>query len=131
MRVKAEDELSESAGVVWGKSGWPTTGALPLWRHLADSADVAGRLWDQWLPASVQGRIGRELPDGPADGRRLVRWLAGVHDIGKATPAFASQVPELFPYSMAGSNEYDRLTLGWESLDLPAPWRSRSPRFTA
>jgi len=90
-----DDDLSESACLVWGKSGDPGTGPLPLWRHLADSADVAGRLWDRWLPAAVQGRIARELPGGSADGRRLVQWLAGVHDIGKATPAFAGQVPVL------------------------------------
>lgn len=90
-----DDELSESARVAWGKSGDAGTGPLPLWRHLADSADVAGRLWDQWLPGAVRERIARELPEGLSDGRRLVRWLAGVHDIGKATPAFAGQVPLL------------------------------------
>ncbi len=82
--------LSDAARAVWGKSGDLVT-PLPLWRHLADSADVAGLLWDEWLPAAVRGRIAAELPEVD-DGRRLVRWLAGVHDIGKATPAFASQV---------------------------------------
>ncbi|GGL20508.1 CRISPR-associated helicase Cas3' [Mangrovihabitans endophyticus] len=86
--------LSDAARVVWGKSGDLVT-PLPLWRHMADSADVAGRLWDEWLPRSVRDRIACELPLGSDDGRRLVRWVAGVHDIGKATPAFAGQVPHL------------------------------------
>ncbi len=68
---------------------------MPLWRHLDDSAAVAGRLWDEWLPGSVRRAVGAVLPGGVADGRRLVEWLAGVHDIGKATPAFAVQMPGL------------------------------------
>ncbi|MFG3041897.1 CRISPR-associated helicase Cas3' [Streptomyces sp. NPDC048330] len=60
-----------------------------------DSAAVAGLLWDEWVPAQVRRLIGGVLPGGEVDGRRLVRWLAGVHDIGKATPAFACQVESL------------------------------------
>lgn len=90
-----DEALSEPARRIWGKSQLLTSAWLPLWRHLADSAGVAGRLWDFWLPAAVRQRISRELPGGDQDGRRLVRWLAGVHDIGKATPAFACQVPHL------------------------------------
>lgn len=87
--------LGESARLIWGKAGDLSLGSLPLWRHLADSAGVAGRLWDLWLPASVKHRIASELPGGEDDGRKLVCWLAGIHDIGKATPAFAIQVRPL------------------------------------
>ncbi|MEU0254171.1 CRISPR-associated helicase Cas3' [Streptomyces sp. NPDC006184] len=62
---------------------------------MEDCAAVAGRLWDEWLPLSVRRLIAGGLPDGQADARRLVVWLAGVHDIGKATPAFACQVDAL------------------------------------
>ncbi|WP_164466154.1 CRISPR-associated helicase Cas3' [Actinoplanes teichomyceticus] len=87
-------ELSSAARTVWGKSG-DQVQPLPLWRHLADAAEVAGSLWDEWLPMAVRQRIADEMPLGAADGRVLVQWLAGVHDIGKATPAFAWQVPSL------------------------------------
>ncbi len=50
------------------------------------------RLWDEWLPSNIKGRIAAELPGGDADGRVLCGWLAFVHDVGKATPAFAWQV---------------------------------------
>ncbi|HWH01678.1 MAG TPA: CRISPR-associated endonuclease Cas3'' [Pilimelia sp.] len=86
--------MSDAARAVWGKTdrtGTSPIGWLPLWRHLADSADVAGRLWDHWLSPAVRRRIADELPGGDADGRTLASWLAGVHDIGKATPAFACQ----------------------------------------
>ncbi|MFH8272969.1 CRISPR-associated helicase Cas3' [Streptomyces roseolus] len=62
---------------------------------MEDSAAVAGLLWDRWLPWSVRRLIGRALPGGEADGRLLAVWLAAVHDIGKATPAFACQVEGL------------------------------------
>ena len=84
--------LSEAALVVWAKSTKGDWGWLPLWQHMDDSAAVAERLWDEWLPSSAQRVIASALPGGKADGRRLARWLAGVHDIGKATPAFAFQV---------------------------------------
>ncbi|MFJ8754540.1 CRISPR-associated helicase Cas3' [Streptomyces sp. NPDC102441] len=80
---------------VWAKHDRDSDAWLPLWRHMEDSAAVAGRLWDEWLPLSVRKLITGALPDGVDDGRRLAVWLAGVHDIGKATPAFACQVEPL------------------------------------
>lgn len=80
---------------VWAKHDRDGDGWLPLWRHMEDSAAVAGRLWDEWLPLTVRRLIAGVLPAGEMDGRRLVVWLAGVHDIGKATPAFACQVEQL------------------------------------
>ncbi|MFD8822761.1 CRISPR-associated helicase Cas3' [Streptomyces sp. NPDC059605] len=62
---------------------------------MEDSAAVAGLLWDTWLPASARRLIASALPGGEQDARRLAVWLAGVHDIGKATPAFACQVEPL------------------------------------
>ncbi|MEV5988867.1 CRISPR-associated helicase Cas3' [Streptomyces sp. NPDC052051] len=62
---------------------------------MEDSAAVAGLLWDRWLSANVRRLVSGVLPEGEEDARRLVVWLAGVHDIGKATPAFASQVDPL------------------------------------
>ncbi|AQS66878.1 CRISPR-associated helicase Cas3' [Streptomyces pactum] len=59
---------------------------------MEDSAAVAGLLWDRWLPAGVRKLIAEALPQGEPDARALAVWLAGVHDVGKATPAFACQV---------------------------------------
>lgn len=92
-------QLAQRCAVVWAKS-WPRDGReveswLPLWRHLDDTGDVAGLLWDQWLSVGSRTLLADAL-DGDADvARRLLVWLAGVHDIGKATPAFAVQVPRL------------------------------------
>jgi CRISPR-associated helicase Cas3/CRISPR-associated endonuclease Cas3-HD len=82
---------------------------------------MAGRLWDAWLPGAVRRQIGRCLPGGDGDGRSLVVWLAGVHDIGKATPAFAMQVQALA----------DRMRQ--RGLDMPPvdPERRAVPHATA
>ncbi|MFI2105688.1 CRISPR-associated helicase Cas3' [Isoptericola sp. NPDC019693] len=90
--------LTRVARCVWAKS-WPqgsleVEGWLPLWRHLQDAAAVAGRLWDRWLPVSLRRQIARAC-GGDDAGRTLLVLVAGVHDIGKATPAFAVQVDRL------------------------------------
>ncbi|MFG2143651.1 CRISPR-associated helicase Cas3' [Streptomyces sp. NPDC048696] len=87
--------LSGAARAVWAKHDAGTDAWLPLWRHMADSAAVAGLLWDRWIPQSVRLLVAEALPGGMGDARQLVVWLAGVHDIGKATPAFACQVDAL------------------------------------
>ncbi|MFF5256945.1 CRISPR-associated helicase Cas3' [Streptomyces leeuwenhoekii] len=80
---------------MWAKHDRDSEGWLPLWRHMEDGAAVAGLLWDRWLPAGVRRLVAEALPGGEADARVLAVWLAGVHDIGKATPAFACQVDQL------------------------------------
>ncbi|MFE6508105.1 CRISPR-associated helicase Cas3' [Nocardioides sp. NPDC057764] len=90
---------SSAARSVWGKSSRDQSGGsvgewLPLAQHLLDSADVAARVW-QWLPLHVRELIEADLPAGARDGQALLRWLAGIHDIGKASPPFLEKVPAL------------------------------------
>jgi len=97
--MKVGSSLSTAAASVWAKSaradGGAVIGSLPLWQHLDDAADTAALLWDEWLPSSTRAAISATLPQGEADGRLLYRWLAGIHDVGKASPAFAVQVSVL------------------------------------
>ena len=93
------DELSAAARSVWAKTcrdqqTHEVVDWMPLWRHLDDTAAVAGRLWDEWVPRSVRAEIARALSGDQARARRLLVWLAGIHDVGKATPAFAVQYPD-------------------------------------
>ena len=64
---------------------------MPLWQHMDDSADVAGQLFDEWLAPSVIELMAAEFDGKAEDGRTAVMFLAGIHDLGKATPAFAVQ----------------------------------------
>lgn len=60
--------------------------------HLTDTSEVAGVLYDQWLAPIIKARLDALVPQGSAlTGRNLLRWLAGVHDIGKISPAFQSK----------------------------------------
>lgn len=88
-----EDELclSRQARSIWAKSDRESEeNWLPLYVHLCDSAAVAQRLWDNWLPRSTRRIIGVAVGDDALAGR-MVRFLAGIHDLGKATPAFQKQ----------------------------------------
>ncbi|WP_193386417.1 CRISPR-associated helicase Cas3' [Streptomyces xiaopingdaonensis] len=93
------ETLSLPARKVWAKSdqrdGGRSGAWLPLWRHMADSGAVAGLLWDHWLPRQVRQLVAEALPGGEEHARLLAVWLATVHDVGKATPAFACQVEDL------------------------------------
>ncbi|MBF4163026.1 CRISPR-associated helicase Cas3' [Nocardioides acrostichi] len=86
---------SAAALSCWGKtSRFDDTSWLPTVQHLEDSAGVADRVWD-WLPSRTRQHIQHSLPEGASDGRALLRWLAGVHDIGKLSPPFVAQQPAL------------------------------------
>ncbi|MGQ0841643.1 CRISPR-associated helicase Cas3' [Actinokineospora sp.] len=100
---------------VWAKSDRDEhnvcTDWLPLHQHLDDTAAVAGRLVDLWVSPQVITRIARELPDGATGVRALACWLAAVHDVGKASPAFAVQVEKLADHMRPfGLNANPRLT---------------------
>lgn len=90
--------LSEPTRTVWAKSHVDELGALdgwlPLYQHLDDAAAVASMLWDDWAPDSVKNTLSRCFGSERAARATLV-CLAGIHDVGKASPAFAVQVPPL------------------------------------
>lgn len=84
-------DLPDQLRVLWAKTDRTYKGGdeadrpwHPLIAHMHDSQIVAAWLWDHWLPPAVHRLFG---PD-PERGRALFRWLAGLHDLGKASPAF-------------------------------------------
>lgn len=94
-------EWSRPVLLVPGKSDRANGTTMPLVRHLEDAADVAAVLWDDWVPTHIKRVIAADVPDGMEGARTLFTWLAGVHDIGKASPAFCemlattSRLPEV------------------------------------
>lgn len=66
---------------------------LPLWMHTRDTVEVMRFLLDKWLPESVVAVTGLS----GAAFKRLVVFLAGVHDIGKISNAFVYQIAQCFP----------------------------------
>ncbi|SDN11701.1 CRISPR-associated helicase/endonuclease Cas3 [Actinomyces ruminicola] len=95
--------ISARTRSVWAKSGYDPDSRVwqPLWLHLLDSAAVAEHLARNWLAPTVQDLIEREFAGSDSDLSPvdefclLASWIAGVHDIGKCSPAFSSKVPHL------------------------------------
>ena len=83
--------LSPAARSVWAKSLNGDGAWLPLWQHMDDSADIAGGLFDAWLAPPVVEVLAAPFAHDVAETRTAVTFLAGLHDLGKATPAFAVQ----------------------------------------
>lgn len=97
-------KLSAAAKTVWAKTGTKDTLLspspdlwLPLWRHLDDTALVASQLWDTWLSANAQAQIQEDLNVTEHKAKQFFAFMAGIHDVGKASPAFAVQVHERMP----------------------------------
>jgi CRISPR-associated endonuclease/helicase Cas3 len=76
---------------LWGKSNASGKVNLLL-QHLLDAAAVAECLWDGYLAPAVRARID-DCCEG--DGRSLLALLCGLHDVGKASPAFQVKVSVL------------------------------------
>lgn len=97
---------TEPLAVLWGKSNAAGTVNLLL-QHLLDTAAVAELIWDRFLAPAVTDRID-DCCGG--SGRDLFSLLCGLHDVGKASPAFQSKVPELADRVAASG-------LTWRPLD--------------
>jgi CRISPR-associated endonuclease/helicase Cas3 len=64
----------------------------PLLCHMVDVATVTSALWDNVLPRATKRRIARALGLSVEEAGTLVAWIAGLHDLGKASPPFAHRV---------------------------------------
>jgi hypothetical protein len=110
--VAAVDVSGELAlGVLWGKSNAGGSMHLLL-QHLFDAAAVAELMWDRFLAPAVRAPID-DCCDGR--GRALFSLVCGLHDVGKASPAFQSK--DVF---LAASVRGIGLT--WTPLDRVQVW---------
>jgi CRISPR-associated helicase Cas3/CRISPR-associated endonuclease Cas3-HD len=80
-------------GWLWGKARRSGDGWHPLAAHVLETAQVALLLWQHWLPRNL--RV--SLSDSTSGDGRLIAALAGLHDLGKASPAFQVAVPSRLP----------------------------------
>lgn len=111
---------SSAAGSVWGKTEPDSQRSLSLVQHLEDAAGVAGHLWDTWVPRMVRERLLSEV--GSEQGARtLFVFLAGAHDVGKASPAFAQLAREVGMGFLVATMERE----GLRSPTLPRSDRAR------
>lgn len=96
--------LSPQAHSVWAKSSRGDFGRpsmwLPLALHLADAMGVAERCAQEWVSEQQWRVLVRSLGIEDAAVARdvvlsVIRFSAGVHDIGKAAPTFSAKMPDL------------------------------------
>ena len=94
-------EAVERVSRLWGKSAAKNGGRRHLLLgHLLDTAAVAGLMWDQYLSRAFRQRLD-EISGGR--GRLWFMWVCGIHDCGKACPAFqAVDAVEAAPVLAAG-----------------------------
>lgn len=104
--VAGPDGLSDVTRSVWGKSDRraEVSDWLPLWVHLSDTMYAAQRWWDERLSDHERAEAARHMGGDEDQARALLVFLAGVHDVGKATPSFAGKVPALARRTGLGPN---------------------------
>lgn len=90
-------DLSPAARALWGKWGRDGSNHLPLFQHMADTAAVARYLWENWLASQVKDQMVADLRVSETIAGAIISFLAGAHDIGKASPTFAAQAAGLIP----------------------------------
>ncbi|MFM9481003.1 CRISPR-associated helicase Cas3' [Streptomyces scabiei] len=74
----------------WGKFDRGAWAVYPLLFHLLDVAALAGVVWDRYLTRGQRRLIADGLGLTLAEARRLVMFIAGLHDLGKLS-AFQEQ----------------------------------------
>jgi CRISPR-associated endonuclease/helicase Cas3 len=96
---------------LWGKSAERAGGCKNLLlEHLLDTAAVAECMWDGFLAPATRAWVD-EVAGGAGRGCVLFAWLCGIHDVGKATPAFQRMWPE-------GATAVRAAGLGWHEPAL-------------
>lgn len=92
--MSVNTKLTNASKSIWAKSvfhGDPNDHRyLLLWQHLQDCAAVARRVWNDFLPDAVKEELVADLGSERA-AVGLVSFLAMIHDVGKASPAFEVQ----------------------------------------
>ncbi|WP_432159222.1 MULTISPECIES: CRISPR-associated endonuclease Cas3'' [unclassified Streptomyces] len=90
---------------LWGKQhGLPR--AYPVVCHLLDTAAMAGALWDSLLSHEVVERLSGEVGVAADELRQLVCMWAGLHDLGKISPAFQRKCVDLYAALQAADPAY-------------------------
>lgn len=85
--------LSPRARSLWAKSCEDEHGNrqyLQLWQHMEDTGEIALLLWEQFLPEHIKQLLSEDI-GGVDRAKRLLFFLAIIHDVGKASPAFVVQ----------------------------------------
>lgn len=117
-------EFSEQARALWAKSG-DESGSLSLPQHLLDAAGVAQAVYSTWVAQPLKQRLATGLGLTQEQVRKLYVWLAGTHDVGKASLTFQTQLEKRAGFEHLVTNLSDAgLPLRMSGLEIT---RSKLP----
>ncbi len=123
-RVALDSPLSRAALSVWAKTNfWHSAPLeevnkqwLPLAVHMADSGEVAGLIWDNYLSSRQRQLLAepflqlKTIEEPSQKALTLVKLIVGSHDIGKCSPMFLTQNTELYERVLGHSlTRYERV----------------------
>lgn len=106
-------ERSHSVNSLWAKSGTEDC-YLRLPQHLIDAACAAEWLWDNWVAGSLKASLAMSWGLRKSQIKQLYCFLAGIHDVGKATLSFQRQLQD--------KTEKSYLLAEVKSAGLPLEW---------
>lgn len=113
-RTLLSAEQRTQLGTLWGKSNAGGKVNL-LVQHLFDAMAVGELIWDRFMAPCLRQRLDDAAANG--DGRGLYIWLCGLHDVGKASPAFQSLEGPLAARVQAAGLTWPQLSIqearGW------------------
>ncbi|MDO5112104.1 MAG: CRISPR-associated helicase Cas3' [Clostridia bacterium] len=91
-------EPSYTTRCLWAKKSRDGgTGWLPLVVHLGDCAALSTLVWRSWVPKGVKELLAARSRCGEDAIEKLLIFICAAHDIGKATPVFASKTSAFPP----------------------------------
>lgn len=128
MKSEAGGSDADAWRALWAKAPAVEKGEARLWSplhtHLTDTGAVMGLIWKHWAGHNVQQVVAQDCGGDVVMAGKIAALVACLHDIGKATCAFAGQVPEM-------RNEIENRTpLRWAAAAVPADSK-RLPHATA
>ncbi|GAB4535586.1 MAG: hypothetical protein Fur0018_25970 [Anaerolineales bacterium] len=104
---------------LWAKTDRASEHMHPLIYHAIDVGECARLLWEHGLTPGIRTRVAADLGCSEAEAGSLFAFLAALHDIGKASPAYQMRYP---PYANALN---DLHTLGFDfpptRIEHPVP----------
>ncbi len=101
MNLRIYSEIMTVLKYIWGKAkrinrnGEKIFIYHPLVCHLIDVAAIAEIFWHQIFSQTLKAKLKHLFAQKEDMVKRMLAFLAGIHDLGKATPIFQSRVPEL------------------------------------
>ncbi|MCS6883975.1 MAG: CRISPR-associated helicase Cas3' [Acidobacteriota bacterium] len=102
----------------------------PLLCHMIDVAAVTQTMWDKVLSTALKERISCALGltsiTGIEQTGKIVSWIAGLHDLGKASPPFAHRYTEQQIHQIYQGTKFERA-----QLPLPPPKQAPHGYVTA